>query len=82
MMGTFFSLGASDDIAAAAGGITGGVAEALIATMCGLAIAICGLLPFNYLNARLEEARHEVEDVANALETVFNRSGAEGTGKA
>jgi biopolymer transport protein ExbB len=76
MMGTFFSLGASDDIAAAAGGITGGVAEALIATMCGLAIAIAGLLPFNYLNARLEEARHEVEDVANALETVFNRTAA------
>jgi biopolymer transport protein ExbB len=74
MMGTFFSLGASDDIAAAAGGITGGVAEALIATMCGLAIAIMGLLPFNYLNARLEEARHEVEDVANALESVFSRT--------
>lgn len=76
MMGTFFTLGASDDIASASAGITGGVAEALIATMCGLAIAITGLLPFNYLNARLEEARHEVEDVANALETVFNRSNA------
>lgn len=74
MMGTFFTLGATDDIASASAGITGGVAEALIATMCGLAIAITGLLPFNYLNARLEEARHEVEDVANALETVFNRS--------
>ena len=45
--------------------------------MCGLAIAIMGLLPFNYLNARLEEARHEVEDVANALETVFNRTATE-----
>jgi biopolymer transport protein ExbB len=77
MMGTFGALGASDDIAAAAGNITGGVAEALIATMCGLAIAIMGLLPFNYLNARLEEARHEVEDVANALETVFNRTATE-----
>lgn len=78
MMGTFFSIGASDDIASAAAGITGGVAEALIATMCGLAIAIFGLLPFNYLNARLEEARHEVEDVANALEAVMNRAPAPG----
>lgn len=81
MMGTFFSIGASDDIAAAAGGITGGVAEALIATMMGLAIAIMGLLPFNYLNARLEEARHEVEDVANALEAVFSRTRPDATVK-
>ncbi len=71
MMGTFASL--TGDLASAMGNITGGVAEALIATMCGLAIAVCGLLPFNYLNARLEEARHEVEDVANALEAVFSR---------
>jgi len=74
MMGTFFTLGASDDIASASQGITGGVAEALIATACGLVIAIMGLLPFNYLNARLEEARHEVEDVANALEAVLGKS--------
>lgn len=76
MMGMFGALRASDDIASAAGQITGGVAEALIATMCGLGIAIMGLLPFNYVNARLEEARHEVEDVANALESVFNRMNA------
>jgi biopolymer transport protein ExbB len=76
MMGTFFSLGEADDIASASAGITGGVAEALIATMCGLAIAILGLLPFNYLNARLEEARHEVEDVANALEAVLGKARA------
>jgi biopolymer transport protein ExbB len=53
MMNTFAALGGGD-IAAAAGQITGGVAEALIATACGLAIAVTGLLPFNYLNARLE----------------------------
>lgn len=73
MMNTFGAL-QGGDIAAAAGQITGGVAEALIATACGLAIAITGLLPFNYLNARLEEARHEVEDASNSLEIIINKS--------
>jgi biopolymer transport protein ExbB len=73
MMKTFGSL-QGGDIASAAGQITGGVAEALIATACGLAIAVTGLLPFNYLNARLEQARHEVEDASNSLEIIINKS--------
>ncbi len=48
--------------------ITGGIAEALIATAFGLAIAIVALIPFNYLNARVEEARHEIEDASTHLE--------------
>ncbi len=48
--------------------ITGGIAEALIATAFGLGIAIIALIPFNYLNARLEEARHEIEDASTHLE--------------
>ena len=75
MMGTFAALNSgSGDIGASTGAITGGVAEALIATMCGLAIAITGLLPFNYLNARLDEARHEIEDASNSLEIIINKS--------
>lgn len=73
MMRTFGSLGGGD-IAAAAGQITGGVAEALIATMCGLAIAIMGLLPYNYLNARSEQAKQEVSDVSHALEILLKKS--------
>jgi biopolymer transport protein ExbB len=73
MMNTFGAL-SGGDIAAAAGQITGGVAESLIATACGLLIAIMGLLPFNYLNARTEEARHEVEDASNSLEIIINKS--------
>ena len=73
MMATFASL-SGGDIAAAAGQITGGVAEALIATACGLLIAVSGLFPFNYLNARLDQARHEVEDASNSLEIIINKS--------
>lgn len=51
--------------------ITGGIAQALIATACGLAVAIIALVPFNYLNARLEEARHEIEDVTTHLELIL-----------
>ncbi len=72
MMKTFGSM--SGDISAAAGAITGGVAEALIATAAGLAIAIVGLLPYNYLNARTEEAKHEVADASNALEILVKKS--------
>ncbi len=72
MMRTFGSL--TGDIGAAAGQITGGVAEALIATMCGLGIAIMGLLPYNYLNARTEQAKQDISDASHALEILIKKS--------
>jgi biopolymer transport protein ExbB len=51
--------------------ITGGISEALIATAFGLFIAIVALIPFNYLNSRLEDARHEIETAANYLELLI-----------
>ncbi len=54
--------------------ITGGIAEALIATAFGLGIAILALLPFNYLNARLEDARHEIENACTHLELTLRKS--------
>jgi biopolymer transport protein ExbB len=48
--------------------ITGGIAEALIATAFGLGVAIVALLPFNFLNARQEEARLEIQDAASHVE--------------
>jgi biopolymer transport protein ExbB len=54
--------------------ITGGIAEALIATAFGLFIAICSLLPFNYLNARVEEAREQLEQATSRLELILNQS--------
>lgn len=75
MMNTFGALG-DGDIAANAGKITGGVGEALIATAYGLLIAIVGLLPYNILNSRVEEARHDITDAANALELTMKKEAA------
>jgi biopolymer transport protein ExbB len=72
MMKTFGNM--TGDIAAAASGITGGVAEALIATAMGLAIAIIGLIPYNILNSRAEEAKHQVGDASNALELILKKT--------
>jgi biopolymer transport protein ExbB len=55
--------------------ITGGIAEALIATAFGLLIAIVALLPFNFLNSQLEQARHEIETTAAQLERLLLRGG-------
>jgi biopolymer transport protein ExbB len=73
MMRTFGALGGGD-VSGAAATITGGVAEALIATASGLAVAVIGLLPFNYLNARSEQAKQEVADASHALEILLKKS--------
>ncbi len=56
--------------------ITGGIAEALIATAFGLGIAITALLPFNYLNTKLEDARRELEVAGNRLEILLVKHSA------
>lgn len=71
MIGSFNMLGGSELGAPAA--ITGGIAEALIATAFGLGIAITALLPFNYLNTREEEARLEIQDAASHVELHLKR---------
>jgi biopolymer transport protein ExbB len=75
MMRTFGSLG-TGDIGAAAGQITGGVAEALIATMTGLFIAIICLFPYNIMNARTEQTKQEISDASHALEILIKKSTA------
>ncbi|MCB1096931.1 MAG: MotA/TolQ/ExbB proton channel family protein [Verrucomicrobiae bacterium] len=54
--------------------ITGGIAEALIATAFGLGIAILSLIPFNFLTARAERFRHELQDAGSALELAIAES--------
>lgn len=47
--------------------ITGGVAEALIATATGLVIALFCLVSYNYLTARVKHFLYELESVASLL---------------
>ncbi len=72
MIRAFGLLGASELGAPTA--ITGGIAEALIATAFGLLIAMIALLPFNFLNARLELARQHIENAAAHLELLLLKS--------
>ena len=69
MIRAFGLLGASELDAPVA--ITGGIAEALIATAFGLTVAIVSLLPLNILSTRKERLSREIEDSATRLQIVL-----------
>jgi biopolymer transport protein ExbB len=73
MMGSFSLIGGE---LSSPGAITGGIAEALIATAFGLGIAITSLIPFNFLNTKMEEARIEIETAARQLELLIHPQAA------
>jgi biopolymer transport protein ExbB len=52
--------------------ITGGIAEALIATATGLFIAITTLIPYNYLRAKVEQLAEGLEEHATRLELLLS----------
>ena len=66
---TFIALG-TQNVEGAMGSITGGIGEALIATMCGLAIAIFALIPFNLFTRKLAQLHFELESAATNVEVM------------
>jgi biopolymer transport protein ExbB len=53
--------------------VTAGIAQALITTAAGLGIAILSVFPYNYFNARVENAAMTVEKYATSLEIVYEK---------
>ena len=74
---TFLSIG-SATVEGATGQITGGIGEALIATMCGLAIAIFSLIPFNYFTRRLAQMQFELESAATNVDIMVTAAKQKG----
>jgi len=54
--------------------ITGGIAEALVATACGLCLAVTSLIPYAYLNSMQEDARRSIEEAGMSLELALSKS--------
>lgn len=72
LLGTITGMMASFEVLSEKGvnepnAITGGVAEALIATATGLIIALICLVAYNYLTSRVKLFIYEVESVASKL---------------
>ena len=73
LLGTITGMISSFGIVSEAGlgqphAITGGVAEALIATATGLSVAILTLVPYNYFRAKVEAITDLIEERATRLE--------------
>ena len=75
IFGTFLSIGS---VELAVEKVTGGIGEALIATMCGLAIAIVALVPFNYFTGRLARLQFELESAATNLDVMVTAAKKKG----
>jgi hypothetical protein len=71
MMGSFQAIGGDNGNPTA---VMGGISEALIATAAGLGIALICLLPYNYLNAKIEEAQKDLETATARLELLVQVS--------
>lgn len=73
IFGSFTGIGSAE---LAVEKVTGGIGEALIATMCGLAIAIIALIPFNYFSGKLSRLQFELETAATNVEVMVNAAKA------
>jgi biopolymer transport protein ExbB len=64
-----FSFLGNEELAVQA--VTGGIAEALIATACSLGIAIFALVPFNFFTSRVSNLEFELQTAATNLEVML-----------
>jgi biopolymer transport protein ExbB len=69
-----FSFLGNEELAVTA--VTGGIAEALIATACGLGIAIFALIPFNFFTSRVSNLEFELQTAATNLEVMLGGQSA------
>jgi biopolymer transport protein ExbB len=76
LMRSFQAIG-KDELAV--NSITGGIGEALIATMCGLAIAIIALIPFNFFTGKTARLQFELETAATNVEVMVNAARQRGS---
>ena len=67
LMRAFLNIGSAELSVSA---VTGGIGEALIATACGLGIAIFALVPFNFFSARLTQLQFDLETAATNVEVM------------
>jgi biopolymer transport protein ExbB len=70
-----FSFLGNEELAVQA--VTGGIAEALIATACGLGIAIFALIPFNFFTSRVSNLEFELQTAATNLEVMLEANSKE-----
>lgn len=78
LLGTIIGMIDSFKVMSAAGlgqphAVTGGVAEALIATATGIAIAVITLFPYNYFLSRIERETDLIEVFSTRLEMALGR---------
>ena len=75
IMGSFHFVG---DAELAVNKVSGGIGEALIATACGLGIAIFTLVPFNYFTGKVARLQFELETAATNVEVLVNSAKSRG----
>jgi biopolymer transport protein ExbB len=69
LMKAFFKLGNSE---LSEGAITGGIAEALIATACGLTIAVVCLIALNFFSAKVAKFTFQLQTACTNTEILVN----------
>src|SRR5215469_3155571 len=67
LMAAFLNIGSAE---LSVTGVTGGIGQALIATACGLGIAIFSLVPFNFFSARVAQLQFDLETAATNVEVM------------